>query len=288
MSGKAEAGVVAEGSVGGEVGAASVDAVGSRGGRVRQGRRLMWRPSGSRVMAVAAPLLVFALLASAWQYVAHHQRSVIPPIPDIVSDIAERPDYYASQLWETLQSALAGLALGVTIAVLLAVLIVHVSFLRAAIMPVALLINVTPVVAISPALIVAFGFGRLPHVIVVTLCVFFPMLINAMAGLRAVDPQAMEVFQVMSASKLDILVRLRIPTSVPYLFAGLRTSTSMAMLGAIISEFTGTNKGIGAAITLATSYLNLSQLWAAIFLSALTSMALLGLVALLERRVVRW
>ncbi|MBU4337575.1 MAG: ABC transporter permease [Actinobacteria bacterium] len=250
-------------------------------------RRRRLRGSG-RLSDVLAPLVLFLVLGALWEWVAYHNRSLIPPIESVVADMADRPDYYAAQLWETLQSALIGLVIGVSAGIVLAIGIVHVRFLRSAVMPIALLINVTPIVAISPALIVAFGFTRTPHIIVVTLGVFFPMLINATAGLRAVDPQAMEVFSVMSASKLDVLTRLRFPTSVPYLFAGLRTSASMAMLGAIISEFTGTNKGLGASITLAMSYLNLSQLWGAIFLSALTSMALLGIVALAERLTVRW
>lgn len=247
-----------------------------------------WRPDWSRLLTWLAPVVLFVLLALAWQWVAHHNRSLIPPVDAIVTDIADRPGFYVTQLWETLQSALIGLVLGVLTGVLLAVGVVHLRVLRAAVMPVALLINVTPIVAIAPALIVAFGFNRTPHIVVVALGVFFPMLINATAGLRAVDPQAMEVFAVMSASRLDVLLRLRLPTSVPYLFAGLRTSTSMAMLGAIISEFTGTSKGIGASITMATSYLNLAQLWASIFLSALTSMVLLGIVAASEKAVVRW
>ena len=251
-------------------------------------RRADRTSTGRRLGELAAPLVFFVLLALAWQWTAYHNRSLIPPIQAMVTDLSGRPDYYLAQLWETLQSALIGLVIGVSIAFALAVGIVHVRALRTAVMPVALLINVTPIVAISPALIVAFGFTRTPHIIVVAIVVFFPMLINATVGLSSVDPQAMDVFRTLSATKGDVLLRLRLPSSLPFVFAGLRLSASTAMLGAIISEFTGTSKGMGASIMLATSYLNLAQMWSMIFLSALTSLALLGLVAVAERMVIRW
>ena len=135
-----------------------------------------------------------------------------------------------------------------------------------------------------------FGFTSLPRVITVVICVFFPMLLSSARGLRFVDPQALDVFEVMSASKLDILLRLRLPSSAPFVFTGLRLAASGAMMGAIVAEFTGVpSRGLGATIALSSStYLNLAHLWGAIFLSALVSIALLGLVALVEGGIKRW
>lgn len=239
-------------------------------------------------LRLLAPALFFLLLAIGWQWVAFNLKSILPPLETVAADIAARPGFYAGNLWVTLQAALIGFALGGGIAFVLAVLVIHLSFLRLAIVPVALLLNVTPVVAISPALIVAFGFNAVPHIIVAAVSAFFPMLINAMAGLRAVDPQALEVFQSLAASPLDVLCRLRLPASLPHLFAGARLSVIAAMVGSIVSEFMGTAHGIGAAIVIATTYLNLSQMWGAIFISAVTSLILIGLLDLAERLVVRW
>lgn len=243
---------------------------------------------GGMLLSVLAPAALFVALGALWEWIAATNRSLIPPLGSIVDELASRPDFYLTQVWTTVQSALLGLVIGVVVALVLAALIVHVRFLAAAIMPLALMINVTPIVAIAPALIVAFGFTRLPHITVAALSVFFPMLINATAGLRSVDPQALDVFRSMSASKWDVLWGLRLPTSLPFLFAGLRQATSAAMIGAIIAEFTGTNAGLGATITNATFFLNLSQMWAAIALSAIVSIILMGIVAIVERLVVRW
>ncbi|MDR3475991.1 MAG: ABC transporter permease subunit [Devosia sp.] len=239
-------------------------------------------------LRILAPALFFLLLAAGWQWVALNLKSILPPLQSVAGDFFSRPGFYLNNLWVTVQAALIGFAVGGGVAFLLAIAVIHFSFLRSAVVPIALLLNVTPVVAISPALIVAFGFNAVPHIIVAAVSAFFPMLINAMTGLRAIDPQALEVFQSMSASRMDILWRLRLPSSLPHLFAGAKLSITAAMVGSIVSEFMGTAHGIGAAIVMATTYLNLNQMWAAIFISAISSLALIGLVGLLERLVIRW
>jgi len=231
---------------------------------------------------------MFLLLGAVWQFVAIHQKSILPSLDDVGAELLSRPGFYLSNLRVTVYAALIGFLIGTALAITLAITVIHFSFLRSAVVPVALLLNVTPIVAISPALIVAFGFNAVPHVIVAAVAAFFPMLINAMSGLQSVDPQALEVFRSMAASRADIFFRLRLPTSLPYLFAGAKLAISAAMVGSIVSEFMGTSHGIGATIVMATTYLNLNQMWAAIFISAISSLVLIGLVDLLEKMTIRW
>jgi NitT/TauT family transport system permease protein len=237
---------------------------------------------------IVAPGAMFLLLGLLWQAVALHQKSILPPLGQVAGDLLARPGFYLSNLSVTLYAALIGFGFGGMIAIWLAVTVIHIAALRAAVMPVALLLNVTPIVAISPALIVAFGFNAIPHVIVAAVAAFFPMLINAMSGLSRVDPQALEVFRSMAASKTDIFLRLRLPSSLPTLFAGAKLAITGAMVGSIVSEFMGSSHGIGATIVIATTYLNLKQMWAAIFISAISSLILIGLVSLTEKLTVRW
>ncbi len=239
-------------------------------------------------LTIGAPVVLIGALLVGWQFVALNYKSILPPIERIIAEFVERPEFYITNLGITLSTALAGFAFGAIVAIVLAVLVVHFRFLRAAVMPVALLLNVTPIVAIAPALVVAFGFNAIPHIIVAAISAFFPMLINAISGLQAIDPQAEEVFRAMSASRLEIFFRLRLPSSLPFLFAGARLSIAAAMIGAVVAEFFGTDEGLGAVIVMATTFLNLSQMWAAILVSALTSLALLGIVGLVERAVIRW
>ena len=245
-------------------------------------------PSTQAAVRLMAPVLMFLLLGAAWQLIAFNQRSILPPLDAVAGDLAARPGFYLSNLGVTMYAALIGFALGSLLALLLAITVIHFAFLRAAVVPVALLLNVTPIVAISPALIVAFGFNAVPHIIVAAVAAFFPMLINAMSGLQAVDPQALEVFRSMAAPRRDIFFRLRLPSSLQFLFSGAKLAITAAMVGAIVSEFMGTSHGIGATIVMATTYLNLKQMWAAIFVSALSTLVLIGLVGLIEKATIRW
>jgi NitT/TauT family transport system permease protein len=245
-------------------------------------------PSRTQVAHVVAPLVVFVLLGVAWQQVASRLPSVLPSLGPVGASLVDNPGFYLSNLEATLNTVVIGLVIGVAGALVLAVIVVHVPWLRMAIMPVAVLVHAMPVVAIAPALIVAFGFGAAPHVIVVVLTTFFPMLINAITGLRSVDQEALDVFRVLAASRWEVFWRLRVPGSLGYLFAAGKTCVAMGVIGAVVSEFTGTQRGIGAVIVESTVYLNIVQMWAAIFVAAVTSLILLGLVALTEKLVIRW
>lgn len=230
-----------------------------------------------------APLLLLLLLAAAWQWTAANLRSIVPPLETIWADLADRPQFYLSNLGVTLHAALLGFLIGGGIAVVIAALAIHIPFLEAAVVPLAIAINVMPVVAIAPALIIAFGFTATPHIVIAALGSFFPLLMNAMTGFRAVDREALDVFRVLAASRTDVFLRLRVPSAVPHLLAGSRLALTAAMISALVSEFTGTSKGLGAAIIAATTYLNLPQMWASIFVSMLTTLTLVGLVDAISR-----
>jgi len=239
-------------------------------------------------VTILSPLVVFVILGIGWQWVAYNIGSILPPLGKVGAEFTTKPGFYLHHLSITLYAGLAGFAIGSVTSILLAISIIYFRFLGPALIPIALMLNATPIVAISPALIVAFGFNAIPHIIVATLSAFFPMLINAITGLRAVDSGAQEVFEAISASKMETFLRLRLPSSLPHLFAGGRVAITAAMIGSIVSEFTGTAKGLGAVIVMATSFLNLPQMWAAIFTSIVATLALIALLNLAERLLVRW
>jgi NitT/TauT family transport system permease protein len=234
------------------------------------------------------PLVVFAVLAILWQLVAARDNTVLPPLGAVGRQLLDQPRFWLDQSGYTLANAVLGFVCGVGVALILATLLVHVPLLRSAIMPVAVLFNVTPVVAITPALIVAFGFGRAPHVIVAALVCFFPMLVNATTGLDAVDPQALDLFRSVDASRYEIFTRLRFVSSLPYLLTAAKVCVSLAVIGSVISELSNSSEGLGYTIASVTQYNNVAELWAAIFCSAALALALLGLVSLAGRLVIRW
>ncbi|MGI4895018.1 MAG: ABC transporter permease, partial [Janthinobacterium lividum] len=144
--------------------------------------------------------------------------------------------------------------------------------------------------AIVPALVVAFGFDITPKIIVTGLIVFFPVLMNTTTGLRSVPTPVLQVFRTVSASRLDVLLRLRIPSALPYLFSALRVVFPLSLVGAIVAEFqaAGATTGLGTVISVASSNSRLGVVWAAIACLAVMGAVLLFLVTTLERRALSW
>ncbi|MBM9459990.1 ABC transporter permease [Nocardioides sp. zg-536] len=234
-----------------------------------------------------APLALILLIGFGWQWVATNMVSVLPTLQDMWASVRDDPRMYTENAWITVKTALFGFLLGGVIALALGIMCVN-KAIRSAVMPIATMLHVTPIVAVAPALIVAFGFGDGPHLATATIAAFFPMLINAITGFQAIDDQAHEVFCAMSASRAEVFWRLRLLSSLPYLFAGARVSITGAMVGAVVSEFFGTPEGLGALIVTAQANINLPVMWCAILVTAISSMLLMSLVGLVERLTVRW
>jgi NitT/TauT family transport system permease protein len=238
-----------------------------------------------------APLVVLlVLLGVLWQVGADRMPYLLPPLPDVWSALKEDPGYFLHNSWVTLREALLGLLIGFAAAFALAILVSEVTLARRAIMPVAVVLNVTPLVAIAPALVVAFGFGAAPKLILTALICFFPILINASVGLRAVPEPVLQVFRSVHASRWEVLRHLRIPGSLRYVFAALQIVFPLSVVGAVVAELSaaGSADGLGTVIQVASSMNRLATVWAAIFVLAMMGSLLLLLVTVVERRVLRW
>ena len=238
-----------------------------------------------------APTLVALLVAGlVWNRVARDNPYVLPPLSAVGRQLVDEPGLYLLNAWTTLQEALLGLVGGTVAAVVVAVAVSESGLVRRAVTPLAVVLNVTPVVAIAPALVVAFGFGLLPKVIVTGLITFFPVLMNTATGLRSVDRHVLAVFRTVHASRLDVLVRLRFPSALPYLFSSFRVVFPLSLVGAIVAEFAaaGARSGLGTLISVASSNSQLDRVFAAIACLAAMGSLLLLVVSTLERRALSW
>ncbi|NGO11375.1 ABC transporter permease [Streptomyces sp. HC44] len=248
--------------------------------------RIAWiRPS------VWLPLLVMlAILAALWQWGAGELPYLLPPLPDIGNSLADQFGYYVDNALVTLGEAVAGLAMGFVAAFALAVLTSELPLVRRAVMPIAVVLNVTPLVAIAPALVVAFGFGPLPKLVIAGLICFFPILINTAAGLRSVPQQVLQVYQTMDAGRLELLRHVRIPNALPFVFAALRIVFPLSIVGAVVAEMSasGSTRGLGTAISVASSMNQLPVVYASILVLAVMGVLLLLVVTVVERRVLHW
>ena len=253
-----------------------------------------WRarsiPGWSRPSVWLPPLIALGALAGGWQLYAIHNPYVIPRLPEIFDDLGNRPDLYLRNALTTLEEALVGAAFGMGVAFLVAVVMSFVKLVERALLPLAVVLNVTPVIAVAPALVVAFGFGETPKYIISSVLVFFPFLINSLTGLRSVDPQALDVLKTLHASRSEIMRKLSLPSSLPFLFAAARICMPLSLIGAVVAEFVaaGTANGLGTLIVTAASLGDLKTIYASVFVLSVMGVALFCLVVVIQNRVLTW
>ncbi|WUH92848.1 ABC transporter permease [Streptomyces sp. NBC_00433] len=241
--------------------------------------------------AMWLPLVVMlAVLAVLWQWGARRLPYLLPPLPDVGRSLTGNPGYYVHNALVTLGEATAGLGLGFATAFVLAVLTSELPLVRRAVMPIAVVLNVTPIVATAPALVVAFGFGPMPKLIITGLICFFPILINTAAGLRSVPQEVLQVYRTIDAGRVELLWHLRVPNALPFVFAALRIVFPLSIIGAVVAEMSasGSTRGLGTAISVASSMNQLPVVYASILVLALMGVTLLLAVTLVERRALHW
>jgi NitT/TauT family transport system permease protein len=159
---------------------------------------------------------------------------------------------------------------------------------RRSVLPLAMAAQAIPIVAITPALIIGFGNGMEPKILVAIFLVFFPMLVNGMRGLRSADREAGELLHSLSASGLQRLWMVRLPAALPYIFTALKFSACSCFVAAIVAEWVAADRGLGYLIVFESSQYQNALVWAAVIIGTLSSMLLVGLVVALERWAMPW
>jgi NitT/TauT family transport system permease protein len=188
----------------------------------------------------------------------------------------------------TLIESIGGFLAGNGVAILLAIVFVHSKPAERSLYPIAVAIRTVPIIAIAPILVLLFGNGYAPKIIIAALISFFPTLVNMVRGLESVEPNAVELMRVLSASPAQVFWKLRVPSSLPFLFAALKIAATSCVIGAIVSEWIGADTGLGYLITVSTFEFRTGLLYAAMVVGSAMALALFGAVILVERLVVRW
>jgi NitT/TauT family transport system permease protein len=245
----------------------------------------------SPTLAVQRGILGAVLLVACWEALArglHLPSYVLPAVSEILSGIWTQRAALGSAAAYTLLEALSGYALGCVIGIVLAVAITILPVLRGAILPAATAINSVPVVGYSPLILLWFGIGVASKVVMVAIAVSFTVFLSMLAGLDRVDRRAVDLLRSFGASRLAILWRLRLPTALPLLLAGMRVSTVRSVIVAIVTEMLGAYGGLGWVIYQAVLKIDFVQVWSAIFVASAISLAFFGLVGFLERKILFW
>ena len=249
--------------------------------------------AGSRAVQLAVPLIFGVTLLAVWELVVRglNVPLVILPAPSV---IAARFADSLPILWQDfaqtiLKGALSGYVIGCGAAFLVAVLVDRWDFLRRGLLPVGNFVAALPIVGTAPILVMWFGFDWQSKAAVVVVMVFFPMLVNTVAGLREATAMQRDLMQTYGASYWQALVKLRLPAAMPFVFNGLKISTTLALIGAIVAEFFGSpTVGMGFRISTSVGQLALDMVWAEIVVAAIAGSVFYGIVALAERTVTFW
>ncbi len=239
------------------------------------------------------PLIFGVTLLLLWEMAARLfgiSRVILPAPSDIWAQIGQSlPILWADFLQTFIKGALSGYLIGCGAAVAVAVLIDRSPFLQRGLLPVGNFVAALPIVGIAPIMVMWFGFDWHSKAAVVVIMVFFPVLVNMVAGLKATDAMQRDLMATYSASYWQSLFKLRLPAAMPFLFNGLKIATTLALIGAIVAEFFGSPiVGMGFRITAEIGRLGLPMIWAEIAVAALAGSAFYGAVALIEKRVTFW
>jgi ABC-type nitrate/sulfonate/bicarbonate transport system permease component len=245
--------------------------------------------NGFRDNLPAISLIVFALIC--WELISHYSaipEYILPSPLMIAKALTANFSLLLIHTGYTFGAVLPGLALAIIVAPFLAILMDRFLFLKRAIYPLLVISQAVPIFAIAPLILIWFGVGLLPKILIVALVCFFPLTINLVEGFNQVDPEAVELMQTMQANRLLIIRSVQLPFTLPYFFSGLKIAATYSILGAIIGEWLAAKAGLGIYMLRAMHSFRTTDLFAAIILVVTLSLALFKLVELTGRLAMPW
>jgi len=233
---------------------------------------------------ILAFLLIWQIFVTAWKVPPY-----LLPSPVAIADafINEFPDL-ARHGFVTIYEMIAGYSLAVGIAIPLAIAITSSRRFNEFVMPTMLFFQIIPKVAIAPLFLVWFGVGPTPKILVAFLISFFPIVIDAAVGLRSMSVEMADLARSMGATRLQVFARFRLPTSLPYLFSGLKVAATLAIAGTVVGEFVGADKGLGYLLLVTNSNMQTSLMFATIVALTIIGLVFYYLVEMIEGLLIPW
>ncbi len=248
-------------------------------------------PELSIMVGWLVPVLALALGLLAWEVIVRLRDTptwFIPKPTEIGRELVDSRALIWGHTWTTLQEMLLGLTLAFLLGILLAVTIASSRLADRAIYPALVASQAVPIIALAPILLIWFGYGMTPKVIVVVLTCFFPIVVSMVDGLRAADADALALLRSMGANRWQVMRIVRIPAALPSLFSGTRIAAAWSVIGALVGEWVGASSGLGYLMTRSASQFQTPRLYAAVFVAAALGITLFALVALAERIALPW
>jgi len=250
---------------------------------------------GRRVVGLTKEVImsavILALLALAWEAGARSgliPRFLLASPSEAMLYMMSHPRVVMSNFATTAWEVLLGLAAGASAGVLLGILIFYSAPIRKMMYPLLVASQVVPKVAVAPFLLLWFGYGLVPKVVITALMSFFPLVLNTLLGLTSVEPDMVDLGRSLHAPALRMLSKIYLISALPHMFAGLKTASTLSVIGAVVAEFTGSQAGLGYLILMGLSYGETPMMAAALVLLFVLGVVLFVAVDLSERTAIQW
>lgn len=237
------------------------------------------------------PIIVLLLFFFLWEILVKKTNVpewLLPAPSKIIKEMITGWESFSGHLLATTKLGFSGFAIGVCIGLLTAVLLHVVPFVRESVYPLLILSQNVPVIVLAPLLVIWFGFGVLPKIIVITLVCFFPVTVAALDGFKQTASDLIHYMKMSGASRQQLFWKLELPHALPAIFSGIKISATYSIMGAVISEWLGAKEGVGVYMTLASSSFRADRVFVAIFAIMALSLIFFAIIMLLERLLIRW
>ena len=247
--------------------------------------------TGSPAAAVVLPIIgLIGAIALWWlaTIVFSIEPFLLPSPGDVISKFSEQPVYLLKETGVSLLETIEGFVLAIVIGVPIAIVIVRSAVLERLVYPLLLMVNAIPKIAVAPLLVVWMGFGQLPKVVMVLLMCFFPVVISTAQGMKSTPVELVELLRSLNASRAQEFFKLRLRYAMPQIFTGLKVAISLAVIGSVIAEFVGANRGLGYVIQQSGASADTTLAFAAITLLSIMSIVLFYSLVLLEHLLLPW
>ncbi len=254
------------------------------------GQKSWWDKHKIEIVALPAGIVLFITLWALIAYVGNYPTFILPDPVTVFAQLFEVT--FDGTLWHhaqaTLMQIIGGLLLGVSIATVLGYVLAKSPFLERLAGPYIVASQSIPAVAVAPLLVIWFGSGKMSKVLICALVVFFPILINTIIGIRSVDPGLRTMMRSLRANRWQMFTLLEIPAAMPVILGGLKIGVTLSVIGAVVGEFVGADRGLGYLINLSKGLFNTPLMFAALIALAGISLVLYLIVTGLEYWLLAW
>lgn len=240
---------------------------------------------------IAEPIVFFAVLLGLWEILVEVIKIpsfILPPPGDLWTAFVKKMPVLATHAWITFIEAFGGFVLSLVLGVGLAVGVVYSRHLQNTIYPLIVILYAMPKSAFAPLMVIWVGYGLFSKIAIAFLVAFFPIVVNTVVGLKEVEPELLELARINRGSEMDVFKKIRLPNSLPYMFAGIKVAIVLSVTGAIVAEFVAANEGLGYLVLQANYSLDTAFALVILLILAVLSLGLFWLAELLQRKLAPW